>query len=212
MIFLLLHGFNQSADSFQTAFNTHFDSSRGVPQISIGAPWQNTTNPGGMARSWFDYETNDQATKWSAGRKKVHTALALTKKLDSDIAVVGFSQGASMAIEAAFSAKPAVQCILAIQGYPLHETLHKTTNNRHTVIWAVLCSEDSIVDPDTALFHFRILRKSHSNLNIHVFMHRQCRHGDFATIDRNLTTNFLASCKAESRRQPSILNVKRARI
>ena len=206
MILLLLHGFNQSAASFQTAFNTHFDSSRLVPQISIDAPWQNTTNPGGMAHSWFDYDTNDQATKWSAGRKRVQATFALTKRLDPDIVLVGFSQGASMAIEAAFSARQQVQCVLAIQGYPLPETLHKTNNNRHTVIWAVLCAEDGIVEADTALFHFRMLRKFHSNLHIHIFMHRQCRHGDFATIDRDLTTNFLASCKAADR-QNSTLNV-----
>ena len=63
-----------------------------------------------------------------------------------------------MAIETAFSAKPAVQCILAIR-YPLRETLHKTTDNHRGHLGSV-GSEDGIVDPDTR-FSTRILRKSH---------------------------------------------------
>lgn len=197
MIVILLHGFNQTANSFQSAFNTYFDSPPTVYQVSIDAPWQDTTIPGGMAHSWFDY-THNQITRISNGRKKVHSAISSANKLDPVVALVGFSQGANMAIEAAFTSKH-IKCILAIQGYPLHETIHKTFSgdNKHMVIWAVLCNEDAIVNKDDAIKKFRFLHRLHPELNIRMQTHH-CKHGEFHSIDSNLFLNFMSSCEAQN--------------
>ena len=113
---ILLHGWGADADDLLTfgkefKRNINFD----LEVISLRAPG---THPSGQGRQWYGLYPHD----WNGAELEVKKLLVTLKKFDTDqislrnTILLGFSQGAAMAIDAGFKLNPGL--VVACSGYP----------------------------------------------------------------------------------------------
>ena len=116
---VLLHGWGADADDLLdlgSALLTEEDQANAVSVVALRAP---EPHPGGFGRQWYDLQQPD----WpglGAARSNLRQRLAeLAKTVPLErTAVLGFSQGAAMAVDVILGEGLPVAALIACSGYP----------------------------------------------------------------------------------------------